>query len=115
MHHLAQINIARNKAPLDSIEMKEHNSTVSFLAGMIANEVGIESSKAVKLVGIAALLHDIGLYDINPDFKEENLGNLDEEITSRGNQSHNQHKKDYCFRATAALARRRGRCSVARG
>lgn len=41
--------------------MKEHNATVSFL------------------VGIAALLHDIGLYDLDPDFKEENLGDLNEE------------------------------------
>jgi HD-GYP domain-containing protein (c-di-GMP phosphodiesterase class II) len=38
---------------------------------MIANEVGIESIKSVKLVGISALLHDIGLYDLDPDFKEE--------------------------------------------
>jgi putative nucleotidyltransferase with HDIG domain len=57
---------------IDTIEMKEHTATVSFLAGMIANEVGIESVKSVKLVGIAALLHDIGLYDLDPDFKEEN-------------------------------------------
>jgi putative nucleotidyltransferase with HDIG domain len=56
---------------IDTIEMKEHTATVSFLAGMIANEVGIESIKSVKLVGIAALLHDIGLYDLDPDFKEE--------------------------------------------
>jgi putative nucleotidyltransferase with HDIG domain len=64
---------------IDTIETKEHTSTVSFLAGMIANEVGIESLKSVKLVGTAALLHDIGLYDLDPDFKEEELENLSEE------------------------------------
>jgi putative nucleotidyltransferase with HDIG domain len=64
---------------IDSIEMREHCATVSFLAGMIANEVGIESLKSIKLVGIAALLHDIGLYDVDPDFKEEDLGKFNEE------------------------------------
>lgn len=64
---------------IDSIESKEHSAAVSFLAGIIANEVGIESLKAVKVVGIAALLHDIGLYDLDPEFKEEDLENLTEE------------------------------------
>jgi putative nucleotidyltransferase with HDIG domain len=64
---------------LDTIEFKEHNATISFLAGMIANEVGMESLKAVKIVGAAALLHDIGLYDLDPDFKEEDVGQLSEE------------------------------------
>jgi putative nucleotidyltransferase with HDIG domain len=61
-----------------SLELKEHTSTVSFLAGMIANEVGIESIKSIKLVGIAALLHDIGLYESDPNFEEHNL-DLNEE------------------------------------
>jgi putative nucleotidyltransferase with HDIG domain len=56
---------------IDTIESREHTATVSFIAGMIANEVGIESLKAIKIVGTAALLHDIGLYESNPDFKEE--------------------------------------------
>lgn len=58
---------------LESIEMKEHPSSVSFLAGIIANEAGFESSKSVKLVGIAALVHDIGLFDLDPNFIHESL------------------------------------------
>ena len=61
---------------IDTIESREHTATVSFLASMIANEVGIASVKSIKIVGTAALLHDIGLYDANPDFKEDNLENL---------------------------------------
>lgn len=75
---------------IDSIEMKEHCAAVSFLAGMIANEIGIESIKSVKLVGIAALLHDIGLYDVDPDFKEEDLDNLNEEQQKNFDQ-HQKH------------------------
>jgi putative nucleotidyltransferase with HDIG domain len=64
---------------LATIEIKEHSATVSFLAGMIANEIGMESLKSIKLVGISALLHDIGLYDLNPDFKEEDIDNFSPE------------------------------------
>ena len=75
---------------IDSIEMNEHSAAVSFLAGMIANEVGIESIKSVKLVGIAALLHDIGLYDLDPHFKEESLETLNEE-QKKNFEQHQKH------------------------
>lgn len=52
------------------LQSKDHSSTVAFLAGLIGNEVGLESSKCVKIVGIAALLHDLGLYALDPDFDE---------------------------------------------
>ena len=74
---------------IDSLELKEHTSTVSFLAGMIANEVGIESLKAVKLVGIAALLHDVGLYEKYPDFDEHCILELDEDQQ----KCYNEHQK----------------------
>jgi HD-GYP domain-containing protein (c-di-GMP phosphodiesterase class II) len=67
------------KSFLDSLELKEHPSSVSFLAGIIANEVGFESTKSVKLVGIAAMVHDIGLYDLDPDFPHERVNLLTEE------------------------------------
>lgn len=59
------------KTFLENIQMKEHSSAISFLAGIIANEVGFESSKSVKLVGMTALVHDIGLYDLDPEFIDE--------------------------------------------
>lgn len=62
---------------IETVGLKEHNATVSFLASMIANQVGLESIKSVKIAGITALLHDIGLYDLNPDFNESELENLD--------------------------------------
>ena len=62
---------------IETVGLKEHNATVSFLASMIANQVGLESIKSVKIAGIAALLHDIGLYYLNPDFNESELENLD--------------------------------------
>lgn len=61
------------KKLLDIIESNDHSSTVAFLAGLVANEVGFESTKSVKVVGLAALMHDIGLYDLDPNFKEEKL------------------------------------------
>ncbi len=61
-----RIENASLKSFLENIELKEHPSSVSFLAGIIANEVGFESSKIIKLVGFAGLVHDIGLYELDP-------------------------------------------------
>lgn len=72
---------------IDSIEKKEHSAAVSFLAGMIANEIGIASIKSIKIVGIAALLHDIGLYETDPDFKEE------DQLTEAQQKIFDQHQK----------------------
>ena len=56
---------------MDLIEYKEHLSFVSFLSCLVANEVGFETSKTIKLVGLAALLHDIGMYDLDPTIVSE--------------------------------------------
>jgi len=58
---------------LDLLEKKEHCSAVTFIASLLGNEVGFESSKCVKVVGLAALMHDIGLYTQSPDFDEEKI------------------------------------------
>lgn len=58
---------------IEQFEGNNHCATVSFLAGIIANEMGFESSKSVKLVGVAAMFHDIGLYDLDPNFESEAL------------------------------------------
>lgn len=55
------------------LEAKEHCSAVAFIASLLGNEVGFESSKCVKVVGLAALMHDIGLYTQDPDFDEEKI------------------------------------------
>ena len=58
---------------LGILEEKEHCSAVAFIASLLGNEVGFESSKCVKVVGLAALMHDIGLYTQDPDFEEEKI------------------------------------------
>lgn len=58
---------------LGILEEKEHCSAVAFIASLLGNEVGFESSKCVKVVGLAALMHDIGLYTQDPDFDEEKV------------------------------------------
>jgi putative nucleotidyltransferase with HDIG domain len=57
----------------DLIEYKDHLSFVSFLSCLVANEVGFETSKTIKLVGLSALLHDIGLYDLDPKLENEDV------------------------------------------
>ncbi len=55
---------------LENIEKDEHSAAVAFIAGILANHLGFESSKTIKVVGSAALLHDIGLYALNSKFNE---------------------------------------------
>lgn len=55
---------------LKNIDKDEHSAAVAFIAGILANYLGFESSKSIKVVGTTALLHDIGLHDLDPDFIE---------------------------------------------
>jgi putative nucleotidyltransferase with HDIG domain len=64
---------------LDMLDSNEHSPTVALLASLIANEVGFESTKTIKQIGIGALLHDIGLFDLNPNFDEASSVGLTEE------------------------------------
>jgi putative nucleotidyltransferase with HDIG domain len=64
---------------MDLLEQKEHCSAVAFIASLLGNEVGFESTKCVKVVGLAALMHDIGLYTQDPDFNEEKSELTEEE------------------------------------
>ncbi len=49
----------------------EHPAAVAVIAGLLASQLGFESTKAIKVVGLAALLHDIGIYHERPDFPAE--------------------------------------------
>ncbi len=55
---------------LKNIDKDEHCAAIAFIAGILANHLGFESSKSIKVVGTTALLHDIGLYDLDPEFVE---------------------------------------------
>lgn len=46
---------------IDKILGHDHSTTVSMLAGLFAHTLDIRSAKTVQVVGLAALLHDIGL------------------------------------------------------
>ena len=58
---------------------KDHVASVVMLSGLLAQQVGFESGKAVKMVGMAALLHDIGLYDLMPKLENEDSHRLSAE------------------------------------
>ncbi len=55
---------------LADIDKNEHSAAVAFISGILANHLGFGSSKSIKVVGSAALLHDIGLLNHYPDFNE---------------------------------------------
>jgi HD superfamily phosphodiesterase len=42
----------------------EHGTGVSVVAGILAKELGICSDNPFKTVGLAALFHDISLYEM---------------------------------------------------
>jgi len=56
---------------ISTIENKDHVSFVAFIATLLGKEVGFESNKMVRLVGVAALVHDIGLYALDPSIENE--------------------------------------------
>ncbi|MFL5786309.1 MAG: HD domain-containing protein [Bacteriovoracaceae bacterium] len=85
---------------LKNIDKGEHTSAVAFIAGILANHLGFESSKSIKVVGITALLHDIGLYDLDPNFIEGS--ELSDEKAKEIFQKHASHGAQI-LRATGAF------------
>lgn len=99
---------------IKDIENNEHTTAVSFLSGVIADQLGFESLKSVKLVGIAALVHDIGLYDLSPDVDEKTLSPSSELMLKHPKHGADLIRKSGCFDDLIAIAveqhhmRRRG-------
>jgi len=56
---------------LDDLANSEHCAAVSVIAGLLASHLGFESTKAVKVVGLAALLHDVAIYKDRKEFPAE--------------------------------------------
>jgi HD-GYP domain-containing protein (c-di-GMP phosphodiesterase class II) len=54
---------------LEDLHSYDHGVSTSMISAMLAFEMGIRSEKPVELVGLAAILHDIGLTKISPDLK----------------------------------------------
>jgi putative nucleotidyltransferase with HDIG domain len=99
---------------IKDIENNEHTTAVSFLSGVIADQLGFESLQSVKLVGIAALVHDIGLYDLSPDVDEKTLFPSSELMLKHPKHGADLIRKSGCFDDVIAIAveqhhmRRRG-------
>lgn len=99
---------------INVIEQNDHTAAVSFIAGVLANELGFESMKSVKHVGLAALVHDIGLYDLSPEINESKLDPKDELFEKHAKHGADMLRKSGLFEETVCLAveqhhlRRRG-------
>lgn len=53
------------KAFLQNLASFEHSAGTALIAGLIARKMGYEGNDCVTVLGVAATLHDIGLYKIN--------------------------------------------------
>lgn len=89
---------------IKDIENNEHSTAISFLAGVIANELGFESLKSVKLVGVAALVHDIGLYHLGPDVDEKTLSPGSDLMLNHAKQGADLLRASGCFDEVVCLA-----------
>ena len=61
------------KGFMENIASAEHSAATVIVSGLIARQMGITSDYAVDVVGIAALLHDIGLYRLMPERMDEDI------------------------------------------
>ncbi|PIP93386.1 MAG: hypothetical protein COW00_06680 [Bdellovibrio sp. CG12_big_fil_rev_8_21_14_0_65_39_13] len=62
---------------LKDLTQFEHSSAVVLLAGMFAKELGVETGKSLETLGLACMLHDIGLYLVQEQ---------EEEVISKSNK-----------------------------
>lgn len=75
---------------LNGLIGKDHVASVAMLSGLLAQQMGLESDKAVKMVGMAALFHDIGLYELLPNLDHENPKDLSPEDLAKW-ERHPEH------------------------
>jgi putative nucleotidyltransferase with HDIG domain len=64
INQLMMLNTKKNQTSYDLIKkfmIHDHSTSVSMLAGMLARNLDIRFPKTVQIVGLAALVHDIGL------------------------------------------------------
>jgi putative nucleotidyltransferase with HDIG domain len=56
---------------LDDVSAHEHGVSTAMLAGLLANAVEITMTRPASIVGIAAFLHDVGLFKMPKGFRDE--------------------------------------------
>lgn len=67
---------------ISDIALYDHGVGVSMIASLLLQPLQVEADKSVKIVGVAALLHDIGLQYMPPEVKNEDESTMDgEQIT----------------------------------
>jgi HD-GYP domain-containing protein (c-di-GMP phosphodiesterase class II) len=49
----------------------DHGVSCTILAGLLANVMGMQADRAVQVVGMAAMFHDIGLVKLPPECQED--------------------------------------------
>jgi hypothetical protein len=59
------------KSFLDNLAAYDHGVSASMVASMLAKALDMESQKAVRIVGVSCLLHDIGLYQLPKEVHDE--------------------------------------------
>ncbi len=74
----------------EDLARAEHPAAVSVIAGLLAQELGFESTKAIKIIGLAALLHDVAIYQKRAKFPLE----LVEDLTGEDLELFHTHAAD---------------------
>ena len=64
---------------MDDIANYEHGVSTSMVAALIADQLAIESESAVQIVGMSAMMHDIGLSQLPPELHDEDESKMSDE------------------------------------
>lgn len=63
---------------LEDFTKYDHGVSISLISSLIGKVLKFDGTKAVKLLGLASLFHDIGLVGMPPEFQEEDETKMDE-------------------------------------
>lgn len=77
-----QLNPGKNellKGFLADVAAYEHGVATSMIASMLLGPLKVDSERSVQIIGMAALLHDIGLYKMPPEVQTEDESKMNEE------------------------------------
>ncbi|MEO5969877.1 MAG: HD domain-containing phosphohydrolase [Bdellovibrionia bacterium] len=71
---------------MDNLTNFNHGVSTSMLAGLIANQMQIESEPAVQIIGVAALFHDVGFVNMSENVSSEDTTKMSSEELTLFNQ-----------------------------
>ncbi|MBI4925962.1 MAG: HDIG domain-containing protein [Bdellovibrio sp.] len=64
------------KSFLVDLEMYEHGVSTAMIASLLINPMKIAATHPTKVIGLAALFHDIGLYKMDPLLRDEDVSKM---------------------------------------